>query len=53
MTIARYNISVALSKEDNDRLEAVKVHGVKVVDIFKAGLEEMEKQTAHLEEKEG
>ena len=50
MTIARYNISVALSKEDNDRLEAIKIYDIKVVDVFRAGLTEMEKQTEHLRE---
>ena len=50
MTTARYNINIGLTLEEYNRMKALQAHGVKVIDIFRAGLDEMETRTGHLTE---
>lgn len=44
MTQPRYQRFIALSKSDNARAENLQKKGIRIVDIFRAGMEEMEKK---------
>lgn len=44
MTQIRYQIALALSEQDNDKLETLKKKGVKVIEVFRKGLEELSRE---------
>jgi len=41
---ARYQIVISLSEEDNKRLQAMRAEGYQIVEVFRFGLEQAEKQ---------
>ena len=43
MTQIRYQIALALSPDDYDKLEALKKRGIKTIEIFRKGLEVLKK----------
>jgi len=44
MTKPNYHHIISLSEEDEARLEKLQKEGIKIIDIFKKGLERLEKE---------
>ena len=44
LTKERYQIALALTREEADRLEKLKKKGIKVIEVFRAGLKLLEEK---------
>lgn len=38
MTQAKYNVVLSLTKEEYDRLQSLRANGIKIIEVFRAGL---------------